>query len=55
MMITHHEQAVATAQDELATGANPAAKQLAGQVVTTQSAQIEQMRQLLATPRPHHS
>ncbi len=53
MMIAHHEGAVAMAKAELAGGANPAVKQLAEKIQASQSAQIEQMRQMLgATPSP---
>ncbi|BCJ75200.1 hypothetical protein CS0771_47440 [Catellatospora sp. IY07-71] len=53
MMIAHHEGAIAMAKAELATGANPAVKQLAEKIQASQSAQIEQMRQMLgATPSP---
>ncbi|WP_191842667.1 DUF305 domain-containing protein [Catellatospora chokoriensis] len=53
MMIAHHEGAVAMAKAEIASGANPAAKQLAEKIQSSQSAQIEQMRQMLgAMPSP---
>ena len=46
-MIMHHEGAVTDAQRELAEGVNPQAKDLATQIVTAQTAEIEQMQQLL--------
>jgi uncharacterized protein (DUF305 family) len=47
MMIAHHEGAVSDAQRELAEGVNPQAKDLATEIVAAQTAEIEQMRQLL--------
>jgi uncharacterized protein (DUF305 family) len=47
MMIAHHEGAISDAQRELAEGVNPQAKDLATEIVTAQTAEIEQMRQLL--------
>jgi uncharacterized protein (DUF305 family) len=55
MMITHHQQAVEMARAELGSGANPQAKQLAQNIVTSQTAQINQVRQMLASPSPAHS
>jgi uncharacterized protein (DUF305 family) len=55
MMIAHHENAVAVATTELSSGVNTSAKQLAQNIQATQSAQISQMRQILATSSPHHS
>lgn len=55
MMIAHHEGAVEMAQAELASGANPQAKELANSIVTSQTAQINEMRQMLASPSPAHS
>ncbi|MEU8006053.1 DUF305 domain-containing protein [Catellatospora sp. NPDC049111] len=53
MMIAHHEGAVAMAKAEIAGGANPAVKQLAAKIQASQTAQIEQMRQMLgAIPSP---
>jgi uncharacterized protein (DUF305 family) len=49
MMVVHHEGAVAEAEREVAEGANPQAKELATQIVSGQTAEIEQMRQLLAS------
>lgn len=47
MMITHHEGAISMAQTELATGQDPAAKQLAQQIIDTQQAEIRTMQGLL--------
>ncbi|MEU4772533.1 DUF305 domain-containing protein [Micromonospora sp. NPDC023644] len=47
MMIAHHEGAVTMARDELARGANAEAKALAGQIVSTQQAEIDTMRKIL--------
>jgi uncharacterized protein (DUF305 family) len=47
MMIVHHEGAVADAGREVTEGANPQAKQLAKQIVSGQTAEIERMRALL--------
>jgi uncharacterized protein (DUF305 family) len=56
MMIAHHEDAVAMAKAEQANGANPAAKQLAQRIEASQTAQIQQMRQMLgAIPSPTRS
>lgn len=53
MMIAHHEGAVQMAKAEIANGANPATKQLAEKIQIGQTAQIEQMRQMLgAIPSP---
>ncbi|MFG1846505.1 DUF305 domain-containing protein [Micromonospora carbonacea] len=48
MMIAHHEGAIAMAREELAEGANPAAKALAQQIATSQQGEIDQMRKILA-------
>lgn len=48
MMLAHHEGAVTMAKAELQGGSDPATKKLAEQVVTTQTAEIEQIRSLLA-------
>jgi uncharacterized protein (DUF305 family) len=48
MMIVHHEGAVADARREVTEGANAQAKQLAAQIVTGQTTEIERMRVLLA-------
>ncbi|MFP1625589.1 DUF305 domain-containing protein [Streptomyces sp. 5K101] len=47
MMIKHHEGAVAMARTEQADGAYAPAKEMAGQIITSQSAEIEQMNKLL--------
>ncbi len=47
MMIVHHEGAVAEAEREVAGGANAHAKELASQIISGQTAEIERMRQLL--------
>jgi uncharacterized protein (DUF305 family) len=47
MMIAHHEGAIADSQRELAEGVNPEAKELANQIVEAQTAEIDQMRQML--------
>jgi uncharacterized protein (DUF305 family) len=46
-MIAHHEGAISMAKNELANGANPAAKDLANRIISSQQAEIEQMRTLL--------
>jgi uncharacterized protein (DUF305 family) len=46
MMIAHHEGAITEAEREVAEGANAQAKELAAQIVSDQTAEIEQMRQL---------
>jgi uncharacterized protein (DUF305 family) len=47
MMIAHHQGAVSMAQTELARGTNPATRQLAQQIITSQQAEIGEMQQLL--------
>jgi uncharacterized protein (DUF305 family) len=47
MMIVHHEGAVADAQRELDEGASPQAKERANQIIAAQTAEIDQMRQML--------
>ncbi|NYI03925.1 DUF305 domain-containing protein [Allostreptomyces psammosilenae] len=47
MMIRHHEGAVAMATTEQQDGAYPPAVELAGQVIRTQQAEIDRMRQML--------
>jgi uncharacterized protein (DUF305 family) len=47
MMIKHHEGAVTESQREVADGANQQAKDLASQIISGQTAEIERMRQLL--------
>jgi uncharacterized protein (DUF305 family) len=46
MMIAHHEGAVADAQRAVAEGANPQVKELAAQIVSDQTAEIEQIGRL---------
>jgi uncharacterized protein (DUF305 family) len=48
MMTDHHQGAVQMANTELATGANPDAKTLAQNIIEAQTAEIDEMRQLLA-------
>ncbi|GIG11085.1 DUF305 domain-containing protein [Catellatospora coxensis] len=48
LMIAHHEGAITMAQQELAGGANPAAKELAQQIIAAQQAEIATMKALLA-------
>ncbi|WP_433393951.1 DUF305 domain-containing protein [Micromonospora sp. KLBMP9576] len=47
MMIAHHEGAVTMARDEQARGVNGEAKALAGQIVSSQQVEIDQMREVL--------
>ena len=47
MMIKHHEGAVAMAKTEQASGQFPAAKQMATNIVSSQSAEITKMQELL--------
>ncbi len=47
MMIKHHEGAVTMARTQLAEGGNPAAKEMAQAIVTSQSAEIATMKGLL--------
>ncbi|MFH9015364.1 DUF305 domain-containing protein [Streptomyces sp. NPDC017943] len=47
LMIKHHEGAVAMAETEQADGAYGPAKKMAGQIITSQSAEIERMNKLL--------
>ena len=46
-MIGHHEGAIAMANTEMADGANADAKDLAAEIVKTQQAEIDQMKQML--------
>ncbi|WP_232533868.1 DUF305 domain-containing protein [Plantactinospora sp. KBS50] len=48
MMIAHHESAITMARTEAAQGANSDAKALAGRIATTQQAEIDTMKTLLA-------
>ncbi len=47
MMIKHHEGAVAMAKTEQAEGAYAPAKKMAGDIITSQTAEISQMNKLL--------
>jgi uncharacterized protein (DUF305 family) len=47
LMIKHHEGAVTSARAEQSSGASPAAKKLAGDIVTSQTAEIKKMRGML--------
>ncbi|WP_149551764.1 DUF305 domain-containing protein [Streptomyces marokkonensis] len=47
LMIKHHEGAVAMAKAEQADGAHGPAKKMAGDIITSQNAEIEQMKKLL--------
>ncbi|MEV5654489.1 DUF305 domain-containing protein [Streptomyces sp. NPDC052291] len=47
MMVEHHEGAVDMARTEQADGAYAPARRMAGQIIASQSAEIEQMNQLL--------
>ncbi|WP_121748225.1 DUF305 domain-containing protein [Streptomyces sp. E2N166] len=47
MMIKHHEGAVEMARTEQSDGAHGPARKMAGEIITSQSAEIEQMDQLL--------
>ncbi|MCZ7457159.1 DUF305 domain-containing protein [Streptomyces sp. WMMC940] len=47
LMIEHHEGAVAMAEAERAGGADAAAKQMAGDIITAQTGEISLMRKLL--------
>ncbi|MFJ7767957.1 DUF305 domain-containing protein [Streptomyces sp. NPDC097107] len=47
MMIKHHEGAVEMARTEQSDGAHGPARKMAGEIITSQSAEIEQMNQLL--------
>ncbi|MEV0647369.1 DUF305 domain-containing protein [Phytomonospora sp. NPDC050363] len=48
LMIAHHEGAITMAEEERAKGQNPDAVALAGTIATAQTAEIEQMRAILA-------
>jgi uncharacterized protein (DUF305 family) len=47
MMIRHHQGAVQLAQHETRSGASAEAKRVAQNVITTQSAEMREMKQLL--------
>lgn len=49
LMIEHHTGAVQMAETEQQQGSNPQAQELADSIVTSQSAEIEQMKQMLTT------
>ncbi len=49
LMIEHHTGAVQMAETEQQQGSNPQALELADSIVTSQSAEIEQMKQMLTT------
>jgi uncharacterized protein (DUF305 family) len=46
MMIDHHKGAIEMAQDVRKHGRNEAVRQLAGKVITTQSAEVEQLQKI---------
>lgn len=46
MMTTHHQEGIRMAQAESAHGTNPDAKALAGHIVKTQQAEIDEMRRM---------
>ncbi|MDP1877535.1 MAG: DUF305 domain-containing protein [Actinomycetota bacterium] len=48
LMIAHHEGAIAMTQDPLANGDDPELRTLLEAIVTSQTAEIEKMRQMLA-------
>lgn len=48
-MIEHHKGAIAMAEQEIKQGSNPAAVELAEDIVSAQKAEIEKMQQLLET------
>jgi uncharacterized protein (DUF305 family) len=47
MMIEHHEGAIEMAEDERKNGGNAGARKLAGEVVTAQTAEVEQLEEIL--------
>lgn len=47
MMIEHHNGAISMARDEQKNGENPDAKKMAGDIVEGQSAEVEQLRDIL--------
>jgi uncharacterized protein (DUF305 family) len=49
MMISHHQGAIAMAQQEVAAGADPQAKALAQKIITAQQREITQMWTLLGS------
>lgn len=48
LMIEHHEGAVTMAKDELSTGKNAAAKELAQSIITSQSKEVTEMESMLS-------
>ncbi|UGT70922.1 DUF305 domain-containing protein [Nocardia gipuzkoensis] len=50
MMIEHHTGAIEMARTEQANGVNPEARKIADSVVSTQQAEIDRMRAMLAQP-----
>ena len=48
MMISHHQGAIDMAKTELAQGQNSAAKQLARNIISAQTAEIATMRKMLS-------
>ena len=48
MMIEHHRSAISAAQEEIAQGSNPDAKELAEKIVADQTAEIDRMQQMQA-------
>ncbi|WP_329199922.1 MULTISPECIES: DUF305 domain-containing protein [unclassified Streptomyces] len=48
LMIAHHDGAIAMARAEQKDGLNPSAKKLADEVVKAQSAEVEQLKKILA-------
>jgi uncharacterized protein (DUF305 family) len=50
MMIKHHEGAITMAHTELTNGQDPAAKQLAQQIISAQQAEIQTMQGMLQHP-----
>ncbi|MEV5321305.1 DUF305 domain-containing protein [Streptomyces sp. NPDC052687] len=47
MMIEHHNGAISMARDEQRNGENPGARKMAGDIVDGQSAEVEQLRDIL--------
>ncbi|ARZ66720.1 copper resistance protein [Streptomyces albireticuli] len=52
MMIEHHEGAISMANTEKRRGSYAPAKELADSIVTSQTAEIAQMRKMLGTGSP---
>lgn len=48
MMIAHHEGAIEMAETEQDAGLNPEAIELAGQIISAQEAEIDEMNTMLA-------